>query len=112
MWIVGVLSLIYAAYKIISEKLEKPAPANRRFDWDAYWKDVENGMSVTDGIKKQKRGDYWTTKPENNLVDIERYEHDKKYFGEECADGWRKNGYYKTKLDYYDNYKHKFITNR
>ena len=96
-WLLGFLSLCYAAYKIISEKLEKPAPPNRRFDYAAYWNDIENGMSMTACAEKRKRGGYWTTEPENDLVDIERYDHDKKYFGEKYAEKWRSYGSYKTK---------------
>ena len=57
------VSIIFNTKEIIEEKLEKPAPKGARFDWDAYWKDVENGMSTIDQIKKRERGGYMTTKP-------------------------------------------------
>ena len=35
------------------------------FDWDAYWKDIENGMDIMEQIKKKERGDYWITTPQH-----------------------------------------------
>ena len=55
--------LILAVKQIIKEALEKPAPKGTRFDWDAYWKDVENGMSSMDQVRKRQRGGYMTTEP-------------------------------------------------
>ena len=36
------------------------------FDWDAYWKDIEDGIDIMEQIKKKERGDYWITTPLNN----------------------------------------------
>lgn len=55
--------LILALKQIIKEALEKPAPKGTRFDWDAYWKDVENGMPSMEQVRKRQRGGYMTTDP-------------------------------------------------
>ena len=55
--------LIIAVIQIVKEALEKPAPKGTRFDWDAYWKDVENGMGAMEQVRKRQRGGYWTTEP-------------------------------------------------
>lgn len=55
--------LFIAIIQIIKEALEKPAPKGTRFDWDAYWKDVENGMGAMEQVRKRQRGGYWTTEP-------------------------------------------------
>lgn len=98
----GVISIILTIIKIIKEKLEKPAPANQRFDWDAYWDDVGK-ISTMEQIKKQERGEYYTTKPKpldwwelplDTVVDVERYEYDKKRY-EYVAETRRENGYYR-----------------
>ena len=82
--------------------LQAIAPANMRFNWDAYWKDIENGISVMDQIKKQERGGYYTTKPLpekkeviEGVLDMERYQHDLDVCGEEMTEIRRKNGVYK-----------------
>ena len=58
-----VVALICGIYKLLNEVFEKPAPKGTRFDWDAYWKDVENGMSSMDQVRKRQRGGYMTTEP-------------------------------------------------
>lgn len=52
------ISILFAGKEII----EKPVPKGTHFDWDAYWKDVENGISITEQIKKRECGEYMTTK--------------------------------------------------
>lgn len=89
---------------LIKEKLEKPVPANQRFDYDAYWKDVEDGMSVAETNKKHERGEYYTTtqKPLNwwelpldTIVDTARYENDKKIFSSDLLEKMRIRGEYR-----------------
>ena len=58
-----ILSVSYTIYKLIKEMLEKPKPSNIVFDWDAYWKDIENGMSTKEQIKKRKNGGYDVIEP-------------------------------------------------
>lgn len=58
-----VFVLILAVIQIVKEVLEKPAPKGTRFDWDAYWKDIENGIDPMEQVRKCERGDYRTTKP-------------------------------------------------
>lgn len=97
----GMLAILYCLGEWIKEKTEPTTPANVRFDWDAYRKDIENGIGAMEQIKKRERGDYYTTKPlthgENleDVLDVERYRHDLKVFGESLTEGWRKNGMYK-----------------
>ena len=63
MGILAVLSAIVLGTEIVKEAVEPVAPANRRFDWDAYYEDIRNGMSVQEQIKKRAKGGYYTTKP-------------------------------------------------
>lgn len=93
--------LILAIVQIIKEAFEKPTPKGTRFDWEAYWKDVESGMPAMEQVRKRQRGGYMTTKqlpdntiPENKIVDVKRYEHDKREYGEEIAEINRQNGSY------------------
>ena len=55
--------LIIAVIQIVKEALEKPAPKGTRFDWDAYWKDVENGIGAMEQVRKRQSGGYMTTEP-------------------------------------------------
>lgn len=55
--------LILAIIQIIKEAVEKPTPKGTRFDWDAYWKDVENGMPAMEQVRKRQSGGYMTTEP-------------------------------------------------
>lgn len=59
----AILSMLFTARQIIKEKSEPVAPAGTRFDWDAYWEDVRNGMSSMEQVRKRQRGGYMTTKP-------------------------------------------------
>ena len=99
-----IFSALLAGKEIVKEKLEKPRPANVHFDWDAYWEDIENGISCTEQLRKQKRGDYYTTRPQkkkwyelplDTVADIERYEYEKEIFGERMVEEWRKYGRYR-----------------
>lgn len=95
------LATIFAAREVIKEKTEPVAPKGTRFDWDAYWADVENGMSAAEQVKKRQSGGYMTTKPLPEpvevipkVVDMKRYQHDKKVYGEAIAEVNRKCGMY------------------
>ena len=63
MWLAGLVATLFVGSQIVKEKMEKPAPKGTRFDWDAYYKDIENGMTTVEQIKKRQRGGYNTTKP-------------------------------------------------
>ena len=89
------VSTFFTGKELVKEKLEKPAPTGTRFDWDAYWKDIENGMTTMEQIKKRERGGYNTTEPLNIVVDVERYKRDKKNFGETFAENQRERGSYR-----------------
>ena len=97
----AVFSVIFAIYEIIKEKTEPVAPKGTRFDCDAYWADIDNGMSAMEQVRKRQRGGYMTTKPLSEsieiipkVVDMKRYQHDKKLYGEAIAEVNRKNGLY------------------
>ncbi len=104
-WILlSALGGLYATKEIVKAKLEPTAPKGTRFDWDAYWADIDNGISATEQIKKQQRGEYMTTKPLpapkeslHLVVDIDRYNQDKKEYGEEATEFFRKSGWYMHK---------------
>ena len=63
MHILFIFGIIAAIVTLVKEALEKPAPKGQRFDWDAYWKDVENGMDSMEQVRKRQRGGYLTTDP-------------------------------------------------
>lgn len=95
------LATSLAAKEIIKEKTEPVAPKGTRFDWDAYWADVEKGMPAMEQVRKRQRGDYMTTKPIQKpvevipqVVDIKRYQNDKALYGEAIAEVNRKCGMY------------------
>ena len=58
-----IIAVIFSIKELAKEALEKPAPKGTRFDWDAYWKDVENGMDCMEQVRKRQRGGYMTTEP-------------------------------------------------
>lgn len=58
-----IIAIVLAIRQILKETLEKPAPKGTRFDWDAYWKDIENGMPAMEQVRKRQRGGYMTTEP-------------------------------------------------
>ncbi len=99
--ILAILSAMFLGKEIIKEKAEPVAPKGTRFDWDEYWADVRRGMSSMEQIKKRQRGGYMTTKPLPQpkevipmVVDIERYNRDKKMYGKELTEVLRKRGQY------------------
>ena len=55
--------LILGIVQLLKETLEKPAPKGTRFDWDAYWKDIDNGIGAMEQVRKRQRGGYLTTEP-------------------------------------------------
>lgn len=96
-----VFAVIFAIIEVIKEKREPVAPKGTRFDWDAYWADVDNGMSSMEQVRKCQRGCYMTTEPLSEpvevipkVIDMKRYEHDKKVYGESLTEVNRKCGMY------------------
>ena len=63
MHLLGIIAIIYVLIQWIKEKTEKPAPKDARFDWDAYYEDIEKGVPVEVWLQKHKKGLYTTTKP-------------------------------------------------
>ena len=55
----GIVALIYTVYMILKEKLEKPLPKDAYYDWDEYWKDIENGVPLKVRQRKQERMEYY-----------------------------------------------------
>lgn len=103
--LLSIISACYLGTKAIKEQLEPVAPANRRFDWDAYHEDIARGMSAQKQLKKVQSGGYYTTKPEvikvsnkDDIKDFKRYERDKELYGLAIAEELRKRGHYL--LDY------------
>lgn len=102
--LLSIISGIFTGAKLIKEKTAPVAPKGTRFDWDAYWKDVENGMDCMTQLRKRERGEYMTTKPAppkwyelpyDTVVDVDRYQHDQEYYGKYVAEIWRKTGEYR-----------------
>lgn len=100
------LAVIWLLYKLFSEK---PCPPGHRFDSDKKTEDMLSGISFDEIEHRQKKGYYWTPKEEierrneekksfkygqQNIVDVERYEKDKKTFGEEYTEILRMGGAY------------------
>lgn len=97
-----IVSSIFTAKELVKEKTEPVAPASMRFDWDAYWEDIGNGIGAMEQVRKCERGGYYTTKPLpekkeviEGVLDMERYLHDLDVCGEEMTEIRRKNGVYK-----------------
>lgn len=103
----GLLSFVSALFSIrelANKETEPVMPKGRRFDWDTYREDIRNGIDAMEQIEKRERGEYMTTKPHiskwyelpiDTIVDTERYEHDKKTYGEDTAEYWRRTGSYR-----------------
>lgn len=58
-----IFAIVWIVGNLLKGALEKPAPKGQRFDWDAYWKDVESGVDSMEQVRKRQRGDYLTTDP-------------------------------------------------
>lgn len=96
------LAALFTAKDVIKEKIELVAPKGTRFDWDAYWKDVNDGMGTMQQVRKRQSGGYTTTAPLpekqppiDGVVDVKRYQHDKMVYGEAITEMNRQNGSYK-----------------
>lgn len=64
MWgLLALISALYTTKEVVKEKLEPVAPKGTRFDWDAYYKDIERGIDPMEQVRKRARGGYMTTKP-------------------------------------------------
>lgn len=56
------ISTMFTAKELIKEKMEPVAPRGKVFDWDAYSRDVKNGISLTESNRKIANGEYMVTK--------------------------------------------------
>lgn len=54
--------IVTIALAINDKATTKPIPPDARFDWDAYYADLANGMDKMTQLEKRRRGEYWTTK--------------------------------------------------
>lgn len=103
--LLAILAACLTIKEVVKEKMEPVAPKGTRFDWDAYQKDIENGIGAMEQVRKRQSGGYMTTAPLptppaspaaiNDVVDIKRYQYDKRVYGEAFAEVNRKNGSYK-----------------
>lgn len=59
--LIAVLSGVLLGKEIIQEKMQKPAPANQRFNWDKYWDDVNAEVDPMEVVKRRENGYYYTT---------------------------------------------------
>lgn len=55
------LSAVFLGTKIVKEAVEPVAPSTR-FDWDAYWEDIDKGISIQEQLRKRAKGGYNTSK--------------------------------------------------
>lgn len=100
--ILTAIAALFTAKDVIKEKAEPIAPKGTRFDWDAYWDDVDSGVGALKQVRKRQSGGYTTTEPLphkqppiDGVIDIKRYQHDKEVYGEAIAEINRQNGSYK-----------------
>lgn len=100
--ILFLVAICYFVYKVASEK---PCPPDHRYDLEKEREDIKNGVSFEERDKKRRRGEYWTHKDDiadrkpkeviPGVVDICRYERDKKVYGVEYTELLRSAGEYK-----------------
>jgi hypothetical protein len=104
--LLGVVSIAFTIAQLVKENRDKHRhiPPNHRFDYEAHWEDIRNGMSLEARMEKDRRGGYYTTKPEpvpwyklppDTVVDTARYERDKKELGEGVTELQRRAGHYR-----------------
>lgn len=65
-----ILAIGFILFNIINEKRENPLPKDAYFDWDEYYRDINNGMSAKQQLEKRKRMGYYKS-PSN--PDWKRY---------------------------------------
>ena len=76
-------------------------PPNSRFDYEAYHKDIREGVPRSVIDRKMKKLEYYTTKPKppkppkDAIVDVEHYEYDVKRYGKKYAESMREMGIYR-----------------
>ena len=62
-----VIAVIYTIYVIAKEKFEKPVRRGKVFDWDFYYRELnDNNISYKEVLKRQERGYYYVEKPKEN----------------------------------------------
>lgn len=88
-----VVSILVILYCIIRDLTESPAEENLRFDWDAYNRDIQNGVDSKMQIQKLRSGAYQTTAP-YTVIDLERYYYDLNIYGKEFVDRKKRDGEY------------------
>lgn len=60
--LLSIISALFTVKELIKEKTEPVTPRGTTFDWDAYYKDIDNGVDTMERIKKRQQGYYMTTK--------------------------------------------------
>lgn len=85
--------------ELLDTLLNKPVDPRQNVDWDVYNEDLFNGMPWEEREKKILAGGYekGKAKPSSNhgrIDDVEKYNLDAKYMGENYAEIMRRNGMY------------------
>ena len=55
-------AILLMIYGFIKEKTPSKMPPNAYFDWSEYWKDIENGMTTKEQIRKQENFGYYKSR--------------------------------------------------
>lgn len=99
--VLGMVAALLFTKEVAQERLEPVAPKGTRFDWAAYWRDIDDGIGAMEQVRKRQSGGYTNTMlpqtnpvPKNGVVDQKRYQHDKRTYGEAIAEMNRQNGSY------------------
>ena len=96
------LAVIWLLYQLFSQK---PCPPGSRFDFEKSEEDFASGIGVQEWERRKRKGYYYSTPEEMarrqeekevipGVVDIKRYEYDKKLWGIEETERRRAEGRY------------------
>lgn len=88
-----ILAMLLFMYCLLRDFLEPPAEENLRFDWEAYNRDIQDGVDCQTQMAKLKNGAYMTSEP-CKVIDLERYYYDLKVYGREVVERKRRDGEY------------------
>lgn len=75
--LLSLIGSLFVAKEAIQETLEPVAPPEQHFDWDAYFDDINSGITPMEQVRKRQRGGYNTCEPIPAQKTLRDYQYEK-----------------------------------
>lgn len=73
----ALVNSLFVTKEVVKETLEPVAPPEQRFDWDAYYNDINSGITPIEQVRKRQRGGYNTCESVSSKKTLYDFQYEK-----------------------------------